>query len=143
MSVAARRALQSYGAVHNRGRVEGADPAQLIALLFDAGLDALRSAEAQLARGAWREKCASLEKASEIILALKDSLDLERGGELAATLDALYAYCLRRVLEANARSDEAAAREVRGYLEELRGAWGQLQRRPEPAPAAFTQGLRG
>ena len=143
MSVAARRALQSYGAVHNRGRVEGADPAQLIALLFDAGLDALRSAEAQLARGAWREKCASLEKASEIILALKDSLDLERGGELAATLDGLYTYCLRRVLEANARSDEAAAREVRGYLEELRNAWGQLQRLPEPAPAALTQGLRG
>ena len=84
MSVAARRALQSYGAVHNRGRVEGADPAQLIALLFDAGLDALRSAEAQLARGAWREKCASLEKASEIILALRDSLDLERGGERRA-----------------------------------------------------------
>ena len=41
MSVAARRALQSYGAVHNRGRVEGADPAQLIMLLFDAAISAL------------------------------------------------------------------------------------------------------
>ena len=132
MSVAARRALQSYGAVHNRGRVEGADPAQLIALLFDAGVDALRAAEVHLARGAWREKCASLEKASEILLALKDSLDLAKGGELAGTLDALYDYCLRRVLEANAKSDEAAAREVRSYLEELRGAWRHLQ----PVPTA-------
>lgn len=132
MSVAARRALQSYGAVHNRGRVEGADPAQLIALLFDAGVDALLAAEAHLARGAWQEKCASLEKASEILLALKNSLDLERGGELASTLDALYTYCLRRVLGANAKSDAAAAREVRGYLEELRGAWRHLP----PVPTA-------
>ena len=141
MSVAARRALQSYGAVHNRGRVEGADPAQLIALLFDAGVDALLAAEAHLARGAWREKCASLEKASEILIALKDSLDLRRGGELADTLDALYAYCLRRVLEANAKSDAAAAREVRGYLEELRGAWRHLQ--PVPARAGMPLEVRG
>ena len=123
MSVAARRALQSYGAVHNRGRVEGADPAQLIMLLFDAAISALRAAELHIARGARQEKCDALEKASEIVLALQGSLDQQKGGELADTLDSLYSYCLRRIIEANAQNSAEKAAEVRGYLEELHGAW--------------------
>ena len=42
-----------------------------------------------------------ISKATSIVMELKGSLDLEKGGEIAANLDSLYAYMTRRLIEAN------------------------------------------
>jgi flagellar secretion chaperone FliS len=59
---------------------------------------------------------------------LQNTLDLERGGEVAATLDGLYDYMSRRVLEATSLNDAARIEEVRRLLETLRESWVTLAR---------------
>lgn len=129
MSAAARRALAAYGAVHTQTVVDGADPATLVRLLFDGAVDALLDAEGCIARSHRQSKAKALQKATEILLALKGALNTEAGGELAGTLDELYSYCLRRVLHGNLHHDVSALQEVRGLLEELRSGWGEMAKR--------------
>src|SRR5947209_7898586 len=64
-----------------------------------------------------------LVKTQDIVASLLESLDVERGGEIASNLTALYEYMLRRLIEANLRKDAAPAREVQGLLRELLPAW--------------------
>ncbi len=75
MSSAARRALAAYGAVHTQTVADGADPATLVRLLFDGAIDALLDAEGCIVRNHRQSKAKALQKATEIVLALKTSLN--------------------------------------------------------------------
>jgi flagellar protein FliS len=46
------------------------------------------------------EKGKSITHAIEILLALDEAIDEERGGELAGNLRALYNYCVRQLMAA-------------------------------------------
>lgn len=121
---ATARASAAYVKVGVETAVAGAEPHRLIALLFDGLVDAIVQA-----RGAMRERNAALKgralgRAVRIVdEGLKSALDLRGGGELARDLDALYAYLLRRLTEANLRDDEAVLDECRRLVEPLRSAW--------------------
>ena len=54
---------------------------------------------------------------------LRASLDLRSGGDIAESLDALYAYMRNRLLKASLDNDLSILEEVRRLLEELRAAW--------------------
>ena len=44
-------------------------------------------------------------------------------GEIADNLEALYSYCLNRILAANRDGDRAAIAEVRSILSEIHAGW--------------------
>ncbi len=67
-------------------------------------------------------------RAREIINHLFLTLDLEKGGEIASNLEALYAYMLQRLLDVDVKNDARAAEEVIELLEPLRGSWSELAR---------------
>jgi len=106
-----------------RNAVLTAGPAQLTALLFDGVLRRLATAQRALQAGDAAAANAALCRAQEMIAYLQESLD--EGHPLSASLDALYRFCWRRLLEANAAKDAAAVQEVCGLLQELRDAWRQ------------------
>ena len=54
---------------------------------------------------------------------LKGSLDLEKGGEIAANLDSLYAYMTRRLIEANHENSVEKVQEVTNLLSEILQGW--------------------
>jgi flagellar protein FliS len=60
------------------------------------------------------------------VLGLQGSLDLEKGGEIAANLADLYEYCTRRLMHANLKNDVEAIREVKRLMGEIREAWSQV-----------------
>lgn len=104
--------------------VDAASPHQLILMLYDGALLALRTASAAMAQNDIPKKGASISKAIDIISnGLKVSLDLESGGEIAARLDALYEYMADRLLYANLHNNPAALDEVSELLAGLRDAW--------------------
>lgn len=79
-------------------------------------------------------------RAQLIINHLNDSLDLERGGELAATLRRLYRYLHRRLQQSNLHKKPDGIREAIGHLTELRDAWHEMLRRNQdvrPAVECF------
>ena len=107
--------------------VASADPHQMILMLFDGAIEAVRQATVFMQDGRTADKGRVLGKAIRIVEeGLKASLDRSVGGALAQQLAALYDYVSLRLLQANLRNDAAALQEVSRLLDDLRGAWVQI-----------------
>jgi flagellar protein FliS len=115
-------------------RVLSADPTELVRLLYQAGLEAVRDARRHLANGDIVARSRAISKASAVLLELVGSLDLERGGEIAERLGRLYDYMLRRLTEANFQQSDAPLAEVLSLMATLAEAWNGI--RPESKPAS-------
>jgi len=82
----------------------------------------------------------NLQRAQDIIRELNYSLDVARGGELAAQLRRLYNY-FDRVLDRSNRAKESdGIHEVIGRLNMLRGAWAEMLQNQEGPPVADADG---
>ncbi|HET8755003.1 MAG TPA: flagellar export chaperone FliS [Solirubrobacteraceae bacterium] len=123
MNDATSAGIRAYRAAGAHGRVEGADPHRLVQLMFEALLDRLALARGHMERGRTGPKGEALSRAIALFEALSASLDLERGGDIAVNLRALYDYAMRRLLDANLRNDTAALDEVAGLVREVKSAW--------------------
>jgi len=118
--------IAAYRSVATHGAAIEADPHQLICLLMDGALERLHLAKTCIKRGAIVDKAAALHRVGAIIDELRMSLDHQAGGQIAANLDNLYDYMMRRVLVANLQNDVSAIDEVGKLLSEIRGAWGKI-----------------
>jgi flagellar secretion chaperone FliS len=121
-----KKGLASYGEVSVQAGTAYADSVQLIQMLFDGLIDSLSAAEGQIERKEIQAKGESLSRATRIVLGLQGSLDLEKGGEIAANLADLYDYCTRRLMHANLKNDVEAVQEVKKLMGEIREAWAQV-----------------
>ncbi len=131
--------MQAYRSVGVYSGVEAADPRQLIQLLLDGAVGAVQAAGAHLARRDMPAKAQELSRAVKIVDALRASLDLERGGDVAANLERLYDYIERQLTLANARNDGELMVESIGLLAQVRDAWVTVVDQAPPAAVA-TQG---
>lgn len=123
-----RSAIAAYNSVGVETGVATADPHELIVMLFDGALLCIASARQHMSSGSIAAKGESISRAINIVAnGLKASLNLEVGGELALRLAALYDYMCDRLLYANLKNDAAALDEVHGLLEDLKGAWEQIE----------------
>lgn len=116
-------ALKQYQNVDLRATIETASPHKLIDMLFEGALGALAKSKGAIERDNIEERTMHLNKATDIIVGLKGSLDLEKGDEIAANLDELYDYMLRQILTANRDNDAELVQEVMNLLLELRQGW--------------------
>ncbi|EYU17213.1 flagellar protein FliS [Photorhabdus luminescens subsp. luminescens] len=122
-----RSASQLYAQIDVESEIMNASPYQLIQILFNGALSALRRAIILMEQGNIAEKGAAISKAINIIdNGLKQGLDNEKGGELAHNLASLYDYMTQRLLHANLRNDEPAITEVIKLLTEISDAWRQI-----------------
>jgi flagellar protein FliS len=99
---------------------------ELVRMLYDGALDAVRAARGHLAAGRIPERGRSVAKAVEIIAELSRSLNHERGGELSVRLADLYDYMQRILLDANFRQADDGLRETESLLQVLGDAWKQV-----------------
>jgi flagellar protein FliS len=105
----------------------------LIALLFQGARRAVLMGRMHMERNNIPEKGKSLSQAIMIIGGgLQQSLNLEKGGDLAARLNTLYDYMTRRLLEANLKNDPAILLEVDGLLATIEEGWSAID--PHAAP---------
>jgi flagellar protein FliS len=81
-----------------------------------------------------------LVRAQAVINELLESIDVERGGEVARNLWRIYDYMNSRLVEANLRKDAAPAREVERLLRELLPAWEEAARQTNTQPTRPTVG---
>lgn len=133
---------------YRRVATQTAPPGQLILMLYDGALRALDQALRGFASDDPATANATIhngtQKAVDIIRELNFSLNMERGGEFAATLRRLYDYFERRLFESNLRKERAGIEEVQRHLQILRDAWATmlaqqgaaLPAEPRPAFAA-------
>ncbi len=107
-----------------KSAIETASPERLVLALYDGAIAATTRASEVLEgrrdpEGAHRE----LVRAQSIVLELRMALDLDRGGDIAANLASLYAFCLGRLIRANVAKDPGPLEAVLRVLQELRDAW--------------------
>ncbi|WP_145509376.1 MULTISPECIES: flagellar export chaperone FliS [Yersinia] len=122
-----RSGSQAYAQVGLESGVMSASPHQLIVMLFDGAQSALVRARILMNQKDISAKGAAISKAIDIINnGLNAGLDLEKGGEMAENLSALYDYMSRRLLHANLHNDEQAITEVLALLENIADAWRQI-----------------
>lgn len=119
----AMTALQQYQTVNTQAQVASADPHRLIQMLMEGGLTRLAQARGAMERNQVALKGELIGKAIGIVNGLRQSLDLEAGGEIAANLANLYDYMARRLAEANVTNDTSILEEVSGLLREIKSGW--------------------
>ena len=105
------------------GGVAAADPHRPIVMLMDGALERISTARGCMARGDTAEKARLINRAVSIIGELRNSLDLEGGGQIAANLGELYDYMCRRLLKATAENRVEMLDEVSKLLHDIRSAW--------------------
>lgn len=122
------RSVNTYKTVGLETSVTGANPHQLVSLLFDALQQSLASAKAAILSGDIASKGRSISRAVRILEeGLKASLDTDRGGDLAVNLRTLYDYCILRTTEANLRNDVTIIDEVIRLIHPVSDGWNQIR----------------
>ena len=140
MSLMNRSALNAYSKLQVDTSTEGASPHKLIDLLFEGAIFAVSNAKGHMQRKEIADKGKKISHAITIIDdGLKNSLDLEAGGDLALNLRALYEYMSHKLVMANVNNDLDALDEVTRLLAELRSAWAAIdQTKPVPTMPSTT-----
>lgn len=119
-------ALKEYKSVDLRATVETATPHKLISMLLEGALTALAQAKGAIERNQIEVRTESLNKATDIIVGLKGSLDLEKGGEVAANLDELYNYMIREVVKANRENSSQKVQDIMDLFLDIRSGWNEM-----------------
>ena len=92
----------AYSSVSLDSQVAGATPHQLITMLFDGAINAMRRAEIYFHSGNIARRGEMISRAINIIdNGLRAGLNHDIGGQITADLERLYEYVSRSLLEAN------------------------------------------
>lgn len=118
----ARSALAGYGRVSLEARVAAATPHQLVAMLYQRLAALLREALDAARLGNRARRLRATERALAIVDGLDATLDLERGGGVAAALRQVYALLRDRLIAGDAQGIGEALESVTA----IGDAWGQI-----------------
>ena len=116
-------AAKQYQEIDTQSTIEAATPHRLIQLMMERALAKIGIARGHMERGEVGEKGRSIGDAIDIINGLQASLNHKANARLSENFDALYAYMMRRLLEANLNDDSSILDEVTSLLGELKEAW--------------------
>jgi flagellar protein FliS len=136
-----------YARTYQTQAVLTASPGLLVLMLYDGALRFLAKAHVALEadKDDWHRFEVinrNIQKAQNIIAELKGTLNHDAGGEVAANLDRLYEYYIRRLHEANFKKDVNPVIEVEGLLGELRDGWSEMLHRKENPDDTPIRGIR-
>lgn len=106
--------------------VESASPHKLIQMLFDTYLVRIDQAVTAIEQKDMAAKGVAISKALAILGGLEEGLDLEKGGELAENLQALYRYVRQRLLAATDSNEVEPLKEARELIFQIKDAWDQI-----------------
>ena len=99
---------------------------QLIVTLYSGAIRFLTQAITDLELEDYASKGIHIAKASDIIIELNTVLDMDKGGEIAQNLRALYNFMHHHLSEANLKKDAAMIQDVINLLEELKQGWQEI-----------------
>jgi flagellar secretion chaperone FliS len=117
------------GEAYLEARVLSAEPLELVCLLYQHAIDAVRDARRHMASGEIALRAQAISKTLGILGELNGSLDHNAGGDISSNLEQLYTYMTIRLTEANLRKEEAPLAEVERLLATLAEAWKETRAR--------------
>jgi flagellar protein FliS len=122
--------LKSYKDVGAYGRLNDANPHEVVAVMLDTLLTRVAEARGCIDRGDTQGKNTAISKALALLEGLVLSLDPQQGGAVADNLERLYDYMSRTLLRANLENRGELLAEVGDLTGQIKSAWddiGQVQ----------------
>lgn len=100
-----------------------ASPVEIVNLLYQKAIRAVRDAREHLVAGRIAERSAMVNAALAVLAELISSLDFDAAPELAGQLSGLYLYMQSRLIDANLKQEEAPLLEVLMLLTTIGEGW--------------------
>ena len=113
------KALNSY----NQMNINIDNPEKLILMLYEGALRFTNFAKKAIRENNVEDKVKYIIKVSNIFIELINSLDFEKGGDIAYYLSGLYTHQLKLLAKANLENDEKYLDDVIRVLKGLIEAW--------------------
>ena len=108
---------------YQHSQVTHADPVQLIVLLYDGALSRIAQGRQRLQQEDLLHAGVAISKAQAIVGELRQSLNMEAGGDIAGNLSRLYTYLHDLLVKAMRENRAEPLEEATNLLNELRTAW--------------------
>jgi flagellar protein FliS len=127
-------ALSAYataGNAYTETTVLTASSGQLVVMMYDGAIRFLTQASSAMREGSCERSRDRLRRAEAIIDELNVTLDMERGGEIAQRLRAIYLFSKRELRDANLRADPKRIEVIVRLLGELRDSWSRIAARTD------------
>jgi flagellar protein FliS len=124
------KGINAYKKGNIKQEVALADPHKLTLMLMQGALERMAFAKGCIERKEYEAKAEHMSKATAIIVNLRDTIDLDVGGEVGENLYALYDYILGRITDAHIQNNVQILEEGINLLLPIKNAWAQI---PEDA----------
>ena len=108
---------------YERTEIATAGKIDLVILCYEKTIQSLRQVILNYEAKDYAAKAKAFTRAMNLINELQNSLDCEKGGEIAKNLDSIYSYLTRRLLDADIKKDISVFEEGVRILSELKEAW--------------------
>ena len=108
---------------YQKAGVTTADRVRIVVMCYEGCIANASRAQEEMRKGNVAAKGVYLGKATAIVAELLNTLDRERGGEIAERLEVLYRYVLHTFSQANLKQDPALMDGALRVLRELKEGW--------------------
>lgn len=115
--------MNPYLKQYQQTQVQTASPEKLLIMLYDGAIQFLNKANLAIQNNNIQESHNNIIGAQKIIAEFMNTLDVNKGGDVAKNLYNLYEYMHYRLVQANIKKDSTIINEVLGYLKDLKQTW--------------------
>jgi flagellar protein FliS len=120
-------ALKAYRNTALDSRCEASSKRDLVIMMYDGAIDAIKLARQHALRQEKRAASSSTSRALSILAALRETLDRGQGGSVAAHLDDFYQFLMRRLVRSGGAGSTDDLAECEDLLGQVREAWAAIQ----------------
>lgn len=110
---------------YRQQQILNASPAERVVLLYDGAIRFMMIARKAIEDKDIQKRYDNALKSKNIIIHLQETLDMEKGGDIAVNLDNIYNYLLRQFPEVDKNNIDAVD-EVLKHLKILRESWAKI-----------------
>lgn len=110
-------------------RVQGASPELLVAMLLEGGQRFLNLAVNAMKTRDLPDQARYVNRVADIILALRERLNTEDGGELVENLVRIYDWWTDELFDACMKTEPERLQRIGNQMGSLRASWEELDRR--------------
>jgi flagellar secretion chaperone FliS len=134
---AARNPFSAY----QKTQVTTASNKHILVMLYEGAIKFVKLARTKMIAKDVAEKGKYISKTLAILSELMNTLDHEKGGQLAVDLENLYSFMIDKLIEGNIKNDPACLESVEKILLTLHVAWVDVTKNPRPdgVPSADLQ----
>ena len=120
-------ALKAYRNTALDSRCEASSKRDLVIMMYDGAIDAIKLARQHALRQEKRAASSSTSRALSILAALRETLDRGQGGSVAAHLNDFYQFLMRRLVRSGGAGSIDDLAECEDLLGQVREAWAAIQ----------------